>query len=116
MRSLITAALILLAGPALADPTVSLIGRSDFDVVACAGTPASVMDFSGGRQIMTFIAARSTGGIVFNGNVASGGRFDHSCEAIVQLKSGVVTDVQLKQHGGFITAGQLCHQVLAGCE
>lgn len=114
--ALMIAAMAALTSPVYADPAQSLVGKTDYDVVSCAGSPAQVMDFTGGRQIMSFVAARSTGGVVFNPIGATGARFDHSCTALVHLENGIITKVEMKQSGGFITAGMLCGQVLAACE
>lgn len=117
MRLILAAALAMLSVPVLADPTKSLLGKSDYDVVSCAGAPSQVMNFSGGRQIMSFVAEVSTGGVFFNGfGGATARRYDHSCTAMVHLKNGRVTKVEFQERGGIISRKQMCRRALKGCE
>ena len=110
------AALGLTASSAFADPAKSLIGKTDFDVVSCAGAPESVIDFTAGRQVMTFTASRRSGGLFANNSGLFGHKSESSCQAIVQLQDGVVTRVEYKKVGGLLSTAMLCGQVLAGCE
>jgi hypothetical protein len=118
MKRLVLAAPLVAAwgGNALAtDATTTLIGKSSFDIVACAGAPASDMKFGGGRESLTCGINDSSINARGNGlSLIIGDSSDNSCQAIVQLQNDRITKILWKKEGGFISSALMCTQTGKG--